>query len=107
MKKTLLFLLVVVLLVSCREEYTIELHTNRDYGVIIKNCCHDSIYVQCAQLATLGMPKLASQEEAKPLFTEKATIEVKWFGKGTYYKQKEKTFVLQKDDIITIELKNE
>ena len=41
------------------------------------------------------------------MFTEKETIKVKWFGKGTYYKQKEKTFVLQKNDIITIELKNE
>lgn len=107
MKKIVFILFAVVLLASCRKEYTIELHTNRDYGVIIKNCCHDSIYVQCAQLAAFGMAKLASQEETKPLFTEEATIEVKWFGDGTYFHQREKTFLLQKDEIITIELKNE
>lgn len=106
MKKVLFVLLAIVLLGSCQKEETIELHTNRDYGVIFKNATHDSIYVQCSQFSTPSLT-LGSQEESKPLFTESAEIEVGWFGKGTYFHQREKTFLLQKDEIITIELKNE
>lgn len=106
MKNVLILSFAVFLLVSCRKEYTIELHTDKDYGVMIKNSTHDSIYVQCDQFSTPSL-MLVSQEESKPMFTEKKEIEVKWFGKGTYYKQKEKTFLLQKNEIVTLELKSE
>lgn len=88
MKRLIFILLTILLFVSCHKDETIEPDINDDYALVIKNATHDELMVESEQLST-GIIVLQSGEATDIIYSSSDKITISYFGKGTYYKQKD------------------
>lgn len=103
MKKFSLFLLMIILFISCREDKTIDEPISNPYGVILENCTSGQLYVKSSQLV-MGMPEILPGKSTSPIYGNRPTATITYFGDGTHYKTIEKDIILEKDQIIHVRL---
>lgn len=105
MRKFILISLTMLLLISCSEDETIAPVINDGYPLVVKNATHDEVMIESKQLST-GIIVLQSDEVSDTIYSSSDKITIEYFGKGTYYKQKEMVVPLDIGTVTKVLLEN-
>lgn len=101
MKKFVLCLVLVLSVISCKENVVIDEPPVNLYGVVFENGTNGQLFIQSNQLV-MGMPEILPGETSKPIYGNTPNVSIIYYGEGTHFNKVQKDIILNKDEISKI-----
>lgn len=103
MKKFALYLVMMLFIVSCKEDVVIDEPPANPYGVVFENGTNGQLFIQSRQLV-MGSLEILPGETSKPVYGNVPNVSITYYGEGTHFKKIKKDIVLTKDNTSRIVL---